>query len=1568
MSPTELPLTETLWGEDPFNFIKYEEFEILGVDPSDIPPGTFAAHKHPSQLPSRYGGNAYGFGLFEVYGRLKPTDIQLLQATAIERPEDIKKYYKKINLLYKKIGLLIRFSRLGKPYYLIPVHLVSSSLAHIKNKADEISRVIAFHRKKYLKESQKIGLLTHADDLLINHLSIRFKEHHFVIIDSLEKLHHLPDTFDLVILSRDPYETLLMERFHSGTKELISKRQLETYAIYMLGKVYQLLKPNGELFVIANHHTLKTNRTAEISFNTVEEEKNFILFSHIFRTKKRYRKSGKSYVVNVYDFQKYLGGRYVEPEVINQLTGERNLESLAVGECNNLPYLNYSLDDKFSYDQVKTWQKILTIFFNQILSKSLVPASLKSDWERRFNIKDYDPDYMLVYLGQKKHSKVTLEELKKDVMESRLGGCLLPLLADYRNSMSYLLRTLEVLQKIKTEGQAELPEIYMERLRQPFENKKRRYSGLNDVIKLMAKMTRLERLKSYLNPDQIEGPQTKVLSKIELFPLFGFSYGELREIFLIIVGHTAMGRILSGKMNEKALKPVSDLARTYEPMQAVNFLSYCRLMSMAEKVASKMSEMNQEELAELFDLHGSMVRIVTSRDMDWDSLLDEKINAMGGVHNKIVRKILKMMNHFQFLDNWSELNHIGQMEKESLADYDERKLASIENVNRLIKIIEEFEKMFQRNDPLHLPIFYRKFLNMEFHGTGHLFERMDSELVFILLWIAVHVVRGEIVNFNPIMREAAPSSSQFELGKVESELRAINRKHLDSKTLNQFSDQLYQHGSAFLVGTGFHFSVNSATQALDIAFIDMDLNIKKLDDLARNFSGHKISEIPKEDLGELERLFANLEGFYQSHQRLIRHGHSKAKLPVRQNRWFKKAEELREYLILNFTKIIFRPENIYTDINLLYRYAPIFMKFILPEFMALQDAQLPGQVHLKVALIDHILASTQKIEALIKKDKESFQDVDILHKLAQREFGPMAAGIVGLNEAQIEILEEIVGNLSKNQPLFDALVKSFIFRDMGLIPALKEKYKGRFNRADHAKAGAQFLEAEGIPARYQIDAEAQDYLINLVKYHDLLHHMFRGEFSFYALEEVTAFKDKAFLDACFVSSFMMFSAMSEDLILEDSATRLFLSRDLSIKIIEGETRLKDYLNGIYAQRGRLYLALEAYRRNGLPQGMTPTEYLESFPWEESEREQHIHSGKLVYAIERIFRLRGIKYVGFLDLAYLMTKMPMSFIYKKKQYSSIGYATFEKELFEALRIYNRLQKLPELARHFMLSLLDADDIRIFGFEKVSAYLNYENQIKLLLIALMGTNKFKKNDEPVNLDFFSMAEKIEIRYEAVNDSMSQIQVEKIWESPQQLNHFFKSKTGLALSKDEEHKVLSIDFLDKMNISKKLAYIRSITDIDQLKNYYHHGLGSLRKSPFYTDDYEADLEKTYEGRLREITDLMLEQANRQMALIKNIREINNIYLDLMERSLDIGFTEDQKHRLLDLYELRKDSLKREKIEEIDGVLKNIQDENELKDYWDRIKWYLLNNRLYLGKEFEKHIAKKFDESQLRFTGNQV
>ena len=1559
MVSTDSSPTRAIWQEDPFDIIKPKDYEILGINPDDIPPGAYAAHRHPTLLSSRFGGNAYGFGFFELYSHLGKEDIALLQSISFDDPEQIKEHYETINRIYAKIGLLIRFSVLGRPYYIIPRHLLSISITNIKIRADEISKIIKSHHKKYPKEDQKIGVLTYAADPIINDLSLRFKEHEFFTISSPDILRSIKEPLDMVILTRDLYRTILHRRIDHRSGESPSKRQLERHSIYLLGKIFKILKPDGEIFIISNHQALKTNKSTKIEFKTIQEQKKFLIFTHIFKTHKRYRIKDSSLLVNIYDLERYLGALYVEKDVIDRLSRGKDLEEMTLDEINDLPYLDLPLHSEYDYDQQKVWSRLISIYFDEVFLKLLIPSSIRTGWKKRFRLKNYSPNYMLIYLAKRKPSSPTISLLKSDVTESKLSGCPLPLLADYRDSFDYLLRTLNALKDIKNKNYVRLTGIFMERLKEPFENKSRRYAGFNYVLRLISKIPTLKRIQSFLNPDTIEGARTKILENLELLPFLGFSYEELKEIFLIIVGHTTGGRILSGKQGEKTLQPVTDLARTYTHQDALNLLRYCSLMSMAETVASRRADMDETQLFELLDLFDSALRVVMDRNMDWDTLLEEKISAMGGIHNKLIHRLLKMNNHLEFLNSWHELIDKGDMEKESLADYDNKKLARIDDVIGLVRNIKQIENKFLKDNPLQLPIIYRKFLNMEFHGTEHLFPRMDSQLVFTLLWLTVNVTQGDIINFNPILSDVKYSEFDSRLKKVEDEARVINKDYLDLSTLKDLSKQLYKNNSAFILNTGFRLSLNHETQSMDISFIDMDEDIKRLEYLSRRFADSKVSEIPNKNLEEMERLFANLEDFYRGHQLLISRSDSRFKMPERQRRWFKKVKDLRGYIKLNFTNVIFEPEDIFTNLDRLFHFCPTILHIVLPELMALHDLILSGNLHLKSAVMDHILTSAKKIQALLRGDQKEFQDFHAQHRLAQREFGPMAAGIIGLNEPQIGQLISTVNEIRLNRPVFNAFIKTFIFHDLGLTPSLRERYREEINMADQAQAGALFFIKEKISQRYAIDISEGKALIFLIKHHNHILYLVRGEVSLHALKEIIDTKDKDIFNAFFVSSFIMFSALSEGQVTEDLATRLFDIQKNCLMIMEGKTNLDDLSEEIYAQKGRFLYRLEEFYRKGIPQGTSPSEYMESWQEVEAHEGDYFKAGKKVVSMERVFRLRGLRYVEFIDVAKFILKVPLPYIYQKRDYRAIGYATFEKELLEASRIYNKIQRLSEEVRHFMLEQLVADRIRISGFENIGTYLNYENLIKLLLIALLGSEKLQKDAGPVYLNFLSLDEKIDKRHEALNDALDHLSVDSLWDDRNRVTQFFRSKTGLLLGKNEEQRVLTIDFVDRINASAKISHMGKITDIDRLKNYYHYSLKSLRKNPFFTGDYEQQLEESFNRRLAEIIDMLLDQVKTQMELLTDFREIHSLYDRFLNRSLEIGFGSDNKHRLNDLYELRKDNLKRKKLEEINGVLDKIHDRNGLKTYWDEIKYYLHDNRQFVGKEFENLIAKDFDRA---------
>jgi hypothetical protein len=1173
---------------------------------------------------------------------------------------------------------------------------------------------------------------------------------------------------------------------------------------------------------------------------------------------------------------------------------------------------------------------------------------------------------MLIYLGQKRAVKTTVADVKKDIAKSNLMGCPIELVADYRNSFEYLIRTLKILGgRLKRESFQALPQVFIDRLTLPLESKSRRFSALNDVIKLTKRIHSLERIQGYLNPGGIEGSRTRLFENLEALALFGFTSNELKEIILIALGHTAMGRIISGKVTEKALKPVSDLARTYDPQQALNLLRYCRLMTLAETEAARGAELSHEQLQQLFELYESAVRVVVNRELDWDQLLDEKIAAMGGIHNRIVQKILMMMNYFEFLDNWAELRQKGRMEKESLADYDEQRLTRIENVISLVNKMGHFEEMYLNFDPLQLPVFYRKFLDLTFHGTWHLFERMDPENVFVLLWIAVNVAQGEIVNFNPVLADVEAIDIENRVKKVEQEAGSINTEHLNLAALKEFSDQLNREKLSFIMGTGFQLKASSKTQALEISYTDVAQDIKRLTKLSQKIKGRLISNIPVTSLKMLETLFSHLEAFYQGHLRIVHEAAPAPSIPARQKRWFQEVEELRIALRSNFLGVLFRPESLYSDMDALYCNAPSLLNFLIPEFMALQDLDNAGHMYLTGPVTDYIITATRKFQALVTHDRQSYYDTEFLHRLAQKEFGPMAAGIVGVSELQMESLWNILESLKSNPDLSDALAKSLIFQDLGRVPALREKHRDKINPADIADAGAFLVEKEGIAEKYHLSKQGKSYLRFLVKHHGLIHHTIRGEISFAALQSVLNLRDKELFDAFLVSSFITLSAIREDLILEDLAIRLFQIRTLCHEIIDGTTTLDESLNKIFQERGALFCIMERYQTEGLPEGTSLEDCLESTEWwTTAEHSRNFTAGRMIFATERLLRLRGIRYIEFQDLVNMILKVPLRYIHKKRRFHNVGYATFEKEAYEAFRIYKTLQAMPEPVRHFILDQLIGDRVRIFGYEKVSGFLSYQNQTKLLLIGLLGAHEVNSGSPPISLSFLGMIQEIDKRYEAVNDALNRLSMKQIWEENYPAAHLLNAKNGIVLRKDRFPNLLCVDFQDRLSISRKISYLSSINDLEQLKNYFHYSLRSLRTYPFYTDDYERRLEEAFEKRMTEITDMILTRTENQMGLVKDFEDLHNLVNDLLDRSWDIGFSPEQKHRLNDLYEMRKDALKREKLKEIEGVLVNIHDTDELKDYWRSIKWYLQKNRRYFGKEFEYFIAEKFDAASAALT----
>jgi len=90
-------------------------------------------------------------------------------------------------------------------------------------------------------------------------------------------------------------------------------------------------------------------------------------------------------------------------------------------------------------------------------------------------------------------------------------------------------------------------ELFMERLREPLESKRRRYGALNHVLKLMSKLHHLERIRTCVNPEGVEGAEPRSSSTWRPCVFSVFPRRSSRRFFLIVLGHSSLAAFSPGR-------------------------------------------------------------------------------------------------------------------------------------------------------------------------------------------------------------------------------------------------------------------------------------------------------------------------------------------------------------------------------------------------------------------------------------------------------------------------------------------------------------------------------------------------------------------------------------------------------------------------------------------------------------------------------------------------------------------------------------------------------------------------------------------------------------------------------------------------------------------------------------------------------------------------------------------------------------------------------------------------------------------------------------------------------------
>jgi len=1543
-----------------FRLINEEDYPRVGIDPQDVPMGTFASEDHPTFLPSRFGGNAYGLGLIEQ-SVLTGSDTEFLESIDFQDLHEVGSNAKKLNAIYQKLGLLIRFSLTGKRYFLIPINLVAHSLQEVKTKADEIEELIIRHIWETRTDRLDIGLLTAAHDLIAHELTARLSTHRIFLFESIEKLRSWRIPLDIVILPKDIFEYLLEQQLPRISKRSLSRRRLFQYAVYLTGKIHDLLEPNGKLLVLAHFPGPHEDQTCRVQFKSDEDLKSFLLFSHIFKARKRYEcDSAQSELeVHISDLHYYLNRfAFFDPH-LKRLLNHHKPEEFSIGEINQLPYLNLHLPRSYVKNPEKQWEWIFDSYFISKQLKRKSPKHQHKYWQERLEIDRELPESLLVFAGQPRQPDMILSTLEDDIKASGMQGCSLALVAEYRNSFRYVLEVLRILIQIRDHDFPKLSELERSRLNNPFRSRNESFSP---VVRLLSEIQKLEKARDHLNPDHIEGELTPIIENIPKLSFHGFSPTQLREILLIVVGHTTFSRIVFGKVPAQTLKPITDKAKEGNYQEILDLLRVCRLMSMAEIVAALGDSFTGEQARELYRLYDDAIYVATDPRLNWEKLHDLRISALGGVQNKAIREMMKFFNLFEFLSNWREFIQKGPFQKEVICDYQLGKLHHLEEAIELARTAEYFKHHFMGDYIFGQSYFFRQFLETEFHGTGHLFPKLGTRSGFILLWISVNSSQKDIINFNPMLSGIPKDRVEQRIAKIRETLFRIPIDRLQPGFFEEIKRTLSEGRSAFVFDSGIRIMKNPETRVMELSFVDVNENIEKIEVLLTHFESHKLRSISLKNLQEMERLFSELESF---HYYLHEEGCSIQCDVLSQSGGIeikdREIGKIEQRLDLTLRSQIFIPEEIYDSISALAKHCPEILRFILPEFHAFGNLVENWPTRAKQTVGIYVMRCLEKFQALITKDRNAFQDRNTFYQLAKQEFGPLAEEGIGANHPQMDILEYLVERIQQRPMLYQALTLALLFQDIGKVDSYITETLQTNDVRTHARRGALILERSGILRRYHLDPQVEELVVLLVRRHGLIGHVIQGEEPVTALEQLTSEQDDRLLDVFVLHAVLAAAAVQEGMMISDLLDSFLSYRTAALQIIKSKSTWEARLREILREKGQAVLA--DFQLSAHEARVIPPEQMHYCGFADTDIEDEaLWHGRQIAALERLLKLMGEAWIDYQDLQMYLLKMPVSFIYHKKKLKSVGPDTFEKQLKGAVKILDILSGLSPEVRYYLFYCLDhlGGAHRIYHFNSIPRFMELEGCLKLLLIAFQAYHdRFGVTAHGGLISFRHLSQNIERRHEALQSMLRELpfpescfEREQDFISPQ-------SYGGLHFQASTRQQAILIDYQDAIQFDLMVQSLTTVWTHEELALRYESLIRELRqKLPYATKDFEDELQKSFEEQQKKINDLILKSFQERLNEATTFTQFQVIQREIQEQQSEAHLSEEQQLLSREMFEFHRARLRDRYLDSIYREINALSSSETLTGYWNKLKYDLFSYRSFFGKEYESLIAQFIDQ----------
>ena len=569
------------------------------------------------------------------------------------------------------------------------------------------------------------------------------------------------------------------------------------------------------------------------------------------------------------------------------------------------------------------------------------------------------------------------------------------------------------------------------------------------------------------------------------------------------------------------------------------------------------------------------------------------------------------------------------------------------------------------------------------------------------------------------------------------------------------------------------------------------------------------------------------------------------------------------------------------------------------------------------------------------------------HEMARAEFGPTADGILWVSPLQFQMLTASLAQLLEQKPGLGRLL---------MLSVLLETGRGGRQGAGRERELEFFVSAAGLGPD---QAEELGFLLqnSLMPW-----RIISGQATLAGLQPLLDWGDPLMVEGLFILSIVFAASRREGLLSEDLLERFFTllrrSRNLSLLSLSA----KDAMAADITEHARKALAMDQYRdlQNSQAPSVGLRHLLESARLPEEAKEEWRERGRREAGVTRLFALRGLSMTSALDVRLARSQVPVAFIYRLKGLRSVSLGHFQRDLFEAKRLYRGLEKMGPEPVEFMLTKL-SDPVRnnqVLQFGQAARLLTYRNQVKLLFLGLWASENLGRSGKACGtISFKPLARVIDRKFELINQALTGLEPEALYREPGLALKMQRAREGLVVVPYPDGSGLELDFLDLVRFDNRLAAVRLSADAHELKETYHEELRALKLTAYSTLEYQERLDRAFRKRLEELGLEVFQRVRREMGQCQSLPQLAEIFDRAWEEGLELPFSEDHQQGLRDLFDMNAERLRADFIEEVSRELKEVADFKGLDELWEKVRAKILEQRDYLGKDFELLVAERFD-----------